>query len=164
MKHIIFIRHGKAEEKWPRIDDWSRKLTEKGEEKTREYIQAVKDKIKHVDAIISSWSRRTKQTAEIIAQELGIARHAIQYHSALWTRESGDKKALLGMIHSFPASWKSVILVGHNDELSEVAMSLTNAPLDYLPKSGSIGLWFSAHDRALIDKENNAEVWQYLGD
>jgi phosphohistidine phosphatase SixA len=45
-------------------------LTEKGVEKTKDNFDAVRDKITRIDAIVSSASRRTKMTAEILAQEL----------------------------------------------------------------------------------------------
>lgn len=100
-------------------------------------------------------------TAEIAALELWFARQMIQYHSWLW---SDDYEAIIAMIHSFPASWTSVIVVGHNDSLSDAAMALTDAPLDSIVKSGLVGLSFSVEDWALVDKKNNSEVWQYNGE
>lgn len=161
MKQIIFIRHGKAEEKWPKIDDWSRQLVEKWEQKTIKHITAIRDKITRVDAIISSWSWRCKMTAEIVALELWIERNMIQYHSGL---RSDDYQALVWMIRSFPVSRKHVVVVWHNDSLSEGAMALTNAPLDSIVKSWLVGLSFSVEDWALVDKKNNSEVWQYNGE
>jgi phosphohistidine phosphatase len=161
MKQIIFLRHWKATEKWPKIDDWSRMLTDKGIEKTKEYFDAIRDKITHVDAIVSSGAWRTKMTAEVIALELKMSREMIQYHSWLWTI---DYQTIVSMIHSFPVSRKSVIVVWHNDTLSDAAMSLTSAPLDSMVKSGFVGLSFSVEDWGLVDKKNNSEVWQYNGD
>lgn len=161
MKKIIFLRHGKAEPKWKDIDNWSRMLTDKGIEKTKEYFDAIRDKISRIDAIVSSAARRTKMTAEVIAQEVDIERHMIQYHSGLWT---DDMSTIIAMIRSFPASRKSVIIVWHNDSLSDAAMSLTDAPLDMMNKSGFIGLGFDVTDWALVDKKQNNEVWQYNGD
>lgn len=161
MKQIIFVRHGKAEEKGPHIRDRSRKLVEKWEQRTLEYFHAIQDKITRIDAIVSSAAWRTKMTAEIVALELGIALEQIQYHSWLWT---DNHETILAMIHSFPASWKHVMVVWHNDTLSDAAMSLTDAPLDYMKKSGFIGLSFSVEDRALVNKKYNTEVWQYNGD
>lgn len=161
MKQIIFLRHWKAEEKWPKIDDWSRQLIEKWEQKTIKHIAAIRDRITRVDAIISSGAWRTKMTAEVVALELWIERHMIQYHS--WLR-SDDYEAIVGMIRSFPTSWKSVMIVWHNDSLSDAAMALTNAPLDSILKSWLVGLSFSVEDWALVDKKNNSEVWQYNGE
>lgn len=161
MKTVIFLRHWKAEEKWAQIDDRSRKLVQKWEEKTKKYFNAVRDKITRVDAIVSSAARRTKMTAEVIALELDIERHLIQYHSGLWT---DDKSTILWMIHSFPSSRTHVILVWHDKPLSQSAMSLTNAPLDMIPKSWLVWLSFSVQDWALVDKKNNTDVWQYMGE
>lgn len=161
MKKIIFLRHGKAEPKWKDVDNWSRMLTEKGREKTKDNFDAIRDKITRIDAIVSSAAQRTKMTAEVVAQEIGIDRALIQYHSGLW---SNDMSSIISMIRSFPASWKSVIIVWHNDALSDTAMSLTDAPLDMMNKSGFIGLWFDVQDWALVEKKQNNEVWQYNGD
>lgn len=161
MKQIIFLRHWKAEEKWPKIDDWSRQLVEKWEQKTIKHITSIRDKITRVDAIISSGAWRTKMTAEVVALELWIERNMIQYHS--WLR-SDDYETIIAMIRSFPVSRKHVIVVWQNDSLSETAMSLTNAPLDSIVKSWLVWLSFSVEDWALIDKKHNSEVWQYNGD
>lgn len=161
MKQVIFIRHGKAEEKWPKIDNWSRMLVKAGIEKTKEYFNAVREKINRVDAIVSSASRRTKMTAEIVATELKIDRHMIQYHSGLWT---DDHSTIIAMIRSFPVSRKHVIIVGHNDAFTDAAMALTDAPLDSIVKSWLVWLSFSVEDWALVDKKNNSEVWQYNGE
>ena len=161
MKQIIFVRHGKASEKWPKIDDRARPLVEKWAEKTKEYFEKVHDKITRVDAIVSSAAWRTKMTAEIRATELKIPREQIQYHSWLWTTHYDT---IVSIIHSFPASWKHVVIVGHNDTISDAAMSLTNAPLDYMVKSGIIWLSFWVDDWALVDKKNNSEIWQYNGE
>jgi phosphohistidine phosphatase SixA len=56
-------------------------LTDKGIEKTKEYFDAIRDKITHVDAIVSSGAWRTKMTAEVIALELKMSCEIIQYHS-----------------------------------------------------------------------------------
>lgn len=83
-------------------------LVKSGIEKTKEYFNSVREKINRVDAIVSSASRRTKMTAEIVATELKIDRHMIQYHSGLWTV---DHSTIIAMIRSFPASRKHVIVV-----------------------------------------------------
>ena len=83
-------------------------LTDKGIEKTKEYFDAIRDKISRIDAIVSSAARRTKMTAEVIAQEVDIERHMIQYHSGLWT---DDMSTIIAMIRSFPVSRKSVMIV-----------------------------------------------------
>ena len=100
-------------------------------------------------------------TAEIIATELKMERHTIQYHSWLWTE---DHSTIIAMIRSFPTSRKHVIIIGHHNTFSDAAMSLTDAPLDWIVKSWIVGLSFSVEDWALVDKKNNSEVWQYNGE
>lgn len=158
MKQVIFLRHWKAEEKWPKVDNRSRMLVPKWIEKTKENFDAIREKINRVDAIVSSAARRTKMTAEIIATELKIERQMVQYHSGLWT---DDHQTIIAMIRSFPTSWKHVVVVGHNDALTDAAIAMTNAPLDSMVKSWFVGLSFSVEDWALVDKKNNSEVWQY---
>jgi phosphohistidine phosphatase len=159
MKKIIFLRHGKATDKWPMIDDWSRHLIEKWEERTIQYLSENRDKIV-VDTIISSGAWRAKMTAEIAALELWIDRNDIQYHP--WLR-TDNYQSIIDMIFSFPPTWESVLLVWHNDTLTEAAMSLSKKPLEPMLKSWLVWLTYWVQDWTSVDKKNNTNAWQYNG-
>jgi len=71
---FFLLRHGKAAKKEEIIYDWpslsSFPLTEEGKRQIKSIISKLKEK--NIDLIYSSDSLRTRQTAEIIAKELGL--------------------------------------------------------------------------------------------
>ncbi len=88
------IRHGEALSNKNGIVDSSsdpkNKLTKKGEKQVKD----VAKKIKNIDLIISSPFERTKQTAKIIAKELGISQKNVIFDDLLGEINTGifDKK------------------------------------------------------------------------
>jgi broad specificity phosphatase PhoE len=73
------MRHGEAQsnvsEVIDSIPDENNPLTEKGRQQSIEAANALKEK--GVDLIIHSGMQRTRQTAELVAQELGLSADAV---------------------------------------------------------------------------------------
>lgn len=70
----FLLRHGEVAKKEEIIYDWpslsSFPLTEEGKQQIKSAVPKLKDK--NIDLIYSSDSLRTRQTAEIVAKELGL--------------------------------------------------------------------------------------------
>ncbi len=86
---IYFVRHGESEANARGVFAGQKEdslLTEKGREQAKITGQLVKSEISKIDKIITSSLKRTKETAEIIAKEIGfdptdivIDNHIIEY-------------------------------------------------------------------------------------
>lgn len=118
MKTLIFVRHGRATEKGPHIDDRSRPTVPEGDAKTHANAMHVKHEVKTIDAIISSGARRAKMTAEVVAKVYGIDRNVIHYDEKLRT---DDREDISDIIPGFPKKRDTVVLVGHNPTITDVA-------------------------------------------
>lgn len=88
MKKLFFVRHGETDHNVNRI--WSGQiestLTVKGEDQAR---QAGRNKLPHIDLIISSPFSRTYHTACIIAEEMGYPVRDIEKNDLLVERAWG---------------------------------------------------------------------------
>lgn len=69
MIYVVLLRHGEA---YPSSVNPERPLTEKGVVETKKVARALKRLGIHFDAIYHSPKLRAKQTAEIVAKELGV--------------------------------------------------------------------------------------------
>ena len=72
---IYFVRHGESEANQRGIFAGQKEdsvLTEKGKEQARATAQEIENENLKIDKIVSSPLKRTKETAEIIAKEIGF--------------------------------------------------------------------------------------------
>ena len=125
---ICFLRHGEAD--WPDWDkpDDERPLTERGRKEMKRVAKLL-DRLKlSADAILTSPLPRASQTAEIVAERLGIE---LKTDSALVHGFSVARlRRLLGK-----AEADCVMVVGHEPEFSEVIKELTGGEIK-LSKAG----------------------------
>ena len=71
---IYFVRHGESEAKSKEVFCWTKRrfcFDRKGKEQARATAQEIENENLKIDKIVSSPLKRTKETAEIIAKEIG---------------------------------------------------------------------------------------------
>lgn len=103
--------------------DSDRPLTDAGSRKLRRVVRGMKSLGVSVDLILASPYLRARQTAEIVAKEMGVEKMLDQTpHLA----PGGDPRALIRLIHSRCAAGGSVLLVGHEPSLSELISVLVS--------------------------------------
>lgn len=95
MKHLYFCRHGQTHANAGNV--WSgtieTPLTEEGKAQARRAGTVAKDL--HIDYIICSTLGRAKQTAEIIAAEIGFPVERIEHNSLFIERHFGEMEGRL---------------------------------------------------------------------
>ena len=128
---IYLLRHAHAGDSsaWDGPDD-ERPLSPKGRRQAQNLGQFLADRAFVADAVLSSPKVRARQTAEIVADALGVG-------LTLDDRLAGavDLDVLAAMLDG--AGGTSVVLVGHDPDFTDLAMSLTGAA--YLPmKKGAL--------------------------
>lgn len=90
---IYFVRHGESESNLKGIFAGQREnsiLTEKGIAQAKETAQVVKSEILKINKIISGPLKRTLQTAEIIAQEIGFDIDKIEIDNRITEYDMGS--------------------------------------------------------------------------
>ncbi len=115
---IYLMQHGEAHAE---DQDPERSLTPGGEDQIRSSGKALKKLGVDVDLIVSSPKKRARQTAEIVAKELGYPKEGIAVTEALEPlTPAEDAIAYLGRL----GDKGKMLLAGHLPSLGEIASNL----------------------------------------
>lgn len=98
MTHVLFMRHGQSEANVLNVfagGETDSKLTEEGRMQAKAAAAQLK---RPVDVIVASPLSRTRETAEIMAREIGYDTHNIRFDDRLkeYFVGEGEGKSLLG--------------------------------------------------------------------
>lgn len=126
--HVYFLRHGEADwPNWTKSDD-DRPLTKRGKQEMKK-IAAFLERLEiPLEQIVTSPLPRAKQTAEIVADKLGIDLSEDEDLAPGFS--SADLKRLLK-----DYSGESIMVVGHEPDFTKIISALTGASLK-LSKAG----------------------------
>lgn len=118
--HLYFLRHGKAD--WPNweLDDDDRPLTKKGRQEMQEIARFLARKKMQPDIVLTSPLPRAAQTAQIAAERIHL-----QPQIEPLLKPGFGFEQLQQIVEKYPD--KSLLLVGHEDDLSQTIGALTGA-------------------------------------
>lgn len=122
MKTLYLFRHGDAESS--RDSDYNRNLSEEGKTMTLLMGEDLKAAGTVIEKIISSGAPRAKVTAETIAEKISYPPENIEFDNIIYDAKIGDE--LLPLIQKTPDTISSLMIVGHNPVLSDLASSLVD--------------------------------------
>lgn len=120
MKTLLILRHAKTQPDAPH-GDRARKLKERGHRDAAAIGAYVRGQVGTPDAIVTSDAIRARQTAEIIAAELGFDQ-PLTIEPRIY---AADVETLLDVVRQLPGEADTVILVGHNPGFEELTASLS---------------------------------------
>ena len=138
-KVLYIARHAKSAWDNPGVPDHDRPLMEKGINKTKLVAGFLSEKNVKPDLIISSSALRARQTAELIAEEIGYPEQEIKIESKIYGADEDD---LFDILFSLPNDINSVMLVGHNPTFTYFANYFLTDELDWMPTSTVVGIEF----------------------
>jgi phosphohistidine phosphatase len=118
---LYILRHGIAEDANRSGRDRDRELTAEGVEKSRATGKALRKLGVKFDLILSSPFARAWATAELVAQEMDC-RSLLKECPALASGESTE--GVLAELRKIGRSHESVLLAGHEPDLSELISTL----------------------------------------
>ena len=113
VRHAIAVSHGA-----PNIEDDDRPLTEEGIQKMRQSAAGLRSLEFIPEHILSSPLLRAKQTADILLEAFG---KGIQIKTLPALAPSGSRRDLYRTIASYEKQFTSLMLVGHQPSLGEIA-------------------------------------------
>lgn len=116
---LYFLRHAQAEERG-RVEDFARELTARGKRRTQNAARVIHRLELDLAAIYSSPRIRARQTADIVAHQLGSS---VKIDPAMGDFNWG-LASLEGMLAGH-APRDSVMLIGHEPTFSETIEALT---------------------------------------
>ncbi len=140
MKRLVLIRHAQAAWGDQKISDRERPLSRDGELDARLLGVAFHDHHPEpVDLIISSPARRAVQTAQIIAQTIGLEEQKIELCDVIY---GSSVEALLDFISYVDDSIDVLMLIGHNPHLTSLANSFCPSSIETIPPASGVVLDF----------------------
>jgi phosphohistidine phosphatase len=121
MNALYLLRHAKAETQGAG-DDRERKLAEAGRKGAKAIAAAMAEARIAPELVLCSGAARTRQTLEIVLPALKPSPQIV-YEDELYL---ADAKHLLARLRHVPKATRSVMLVGHNPGLHELAAMLSD--------------------------------------
>jgi phosphohistidine phosphatase len=146
VKRLVILRHAKAE-KDARRADADRPLTARGESDAVEMGRRLARCGTHPDVIVSSPARRALETAKIVARELDFPWSEIRLEKRIYL---ADLDTLVRVVRGCGDTAETVLLVGHNPGVSELARSLVRRFSEDLPTCGAATVDCAADTWAVV--------------
>ena len=110
MKTIVICRHAKSDWSFD-LPDFKRPLNSRGTKDAPRMGKLLKGYGFMPDLILSSSAERAKQTAELVAENMGYDPSRIKYNRSIYDEGTGNVISLLQVL---PESVDSVMVFGHN--------------------------------------------------
>jgi phosphohistidine phosphatase len=119
MRQLLLLRHAKSSWDQPGLADHDRPLSNRGHRDAAAMRRAMRDLGLAPDLLLLSDSRRTQETAEALEpwDETPLIEPTPEIYLATAPR-------LLGVLHGVAETVRSVLLIGHNPGLQELALLL----------------------------------------
>lgn len=121
---VWIVRHGKAEPQAPDLDDWVRRLVPRGERQIQHVALAIAARPDRPTLILASPVTRAAQTARLIQRVLDVPLR--------WSAHLETERPISAAIDTIRAhaDAPSLMLVGHNMQLSDLVATLARPPAD----------------------------------
>jgi phosphohistidine phosphatase len=125
---VVLLRHGKSSWSDSTLADVDRPLAPRGERASRKLAKYIRRQRIQPALVLCSPSRRTRQTLEAVEASLG-KRCAVKVVPELY---GASEHELLEQLRALPDSIRSVMLIGHNPGLHNLALVLASRGADLL--------------------------------
>lgn len=117
MKHLILMRHGKAEKDAPSGEDFERDLAVRGVDEAKVVARALKAYGIKPDFALVSEAHRTRQTFEAVKSEFGDM--AVDVREDMY---NADSNALRAVIEAHEAAGECILVIAHNPGIQYLAL------------------------------------------
>jgi phosphohistidine phosphatase len=121
-RRLILMRHAKSD--WPDVPDRDRPLAKRGRRDAPRIGRWLHEHGYQPDVVVCSAARRTRQTWDLMAPELGGS-PAVRFEPRAY---DASALTLLYLVQELPSRYWTALLIAHNPGLSELASSLVAAP------------------------------------
>lgn len=136
---LYIVRHAKAEDRATFMVDHDRQLTSDGIIAAARMGRYLHQKEIRPDVVISSTAPRAKDTAKVIAEQIGYNTADIRLDEALF---EGGPKAYLAAVNTLPETVRTAMIVGHNPDVSYLAEYLTHQDIGSMSKGAVVAVTF----------------------
>ena len=123
MKRLYLLRHAKSSWDDPTLADHDRALAPRGRRATKVIAKHLARQGISPELVLCSPSTRTRQTLKRLAP--GLRQNAdVRIEPELYASSAAE---LLEVLHEVPDEVESVMLIGHNPGIQDLALSLAGA-------------------------------------
>ena len=124
MKTLLLLRHAKSAWSDPRLDDHDRPLNGRGERSAKAMADHIARQAPRPDLILCSTAVRTRQTLAPLLKRLGSPAPPISLENGLYL---ASEDVLLAHIRAVANGVPTVLLIGHNDGIGQLAADLAGS-------------------------------------
>ena len=117
-RRLILLRHAKSD--WPDVPDRDRPLAKRGRRDAPRIGRWLHEHGYQPDVVVCSAARRTRQTWDLVAPELGGS-PAVRFEPRAY---AASAITLLYLVQELPSRYRTALLIAHNPGLSELASQL----------------------------------------
>jgi len=153
IKTLYLIRHAKSDWQDPGTSDFERALTKKGRKDIKTMGSYLKLRGVLPDLLLASCSLRTQETADGLADRLGFEGQR-DYLQELYLTSS---ETLVETLMSQEKSFDTIMVVGHNPQMTEVANLLTEEHVAKVPTLGMVAITFEIEEWSELE-ETKGEI------
>jgi phosphohistidine phosphatase len=121
-RRLILVRHAKSD--WPDVPDRERPLAKRGRREAPSAGHWLREHGYQPDVVVCSVARRTRQTWELIAPELGGS-PVVRFEQRAY---DAGAQTLLYLARELPGSCRTALFVGHNPAVTDLANALAETP------------------------------------
>jgi phosphohistidine phosphatase len=123
MKRLYLLRHAKSSWKDTSLPDHDRPLAGRGRRAAKAIARHLREQDLEPQLVLCSTARRARETLERIQPALGAA--TVELEHDLY---AASADALLERLRRVPDGVASVMLIGHNPGLQDLALDLARSP------------------------------------
>ncbi len=140
MKTLYLARHAKSSWDDMSLSDFERPLNKRGLRDAPYMGDILRSRGIKPDLIICSPSRRTKETVYQYIEKIGYPKDRIEFEPRLYEASAAT---LLSIIREQPESVDSLMIVGHNQGLTDLYNDLSPDYIENIPTGAVVCLRFN---------------------
>ncbi len=140
MKELVLIRHAKSSRDNTELSDFERPLNKRGIEVAPFMANLLLQRFVNPDLIICSSAKRALQTAEFFCNVYDYPIENMMIDKGIYERGS---KYIINLLSIIDNSISSIILIGHNPDISFLSSYFGGEHIAETPTCGMIGLSFN---------------------
>ncbi|QIL76126.1 MULTISPECIES: SixA phosphatase family protein [Hymenobacter] len=157
MKTLYLMRHAKSSWSFDDLSDRERPLNGRGRTDAPAMGEALEKRNVQLDLLVSSPAVRALSTAALVASVLKYPHDQIQVVEKIYQADVND---LMRVVHELPNEANSVLLVGHNNTITDFANLLSPSQIPEMTTAAILCLRFDTNHWAHVDR-TNAEYYFY---
>lgn len=137
MKRLTLVRHAKSSWRNPDLPDFERPLNHRGERDAPHMGRRLAERGLAPELLLASPARRTRLTAEAIAEQLAVDMARITFDERIYLATAGE---LIKLLQAIDEELLDVLLVGHNPGITDLANYLVGGRLENVPTCGVLSV------------------------